>query len=344
MGTKGRMETADLRKQVAERLLADPTGFGFFQAIRLLERANPQQAPVGEHADPSEEVVRFSVPPSLAFPASEIQALEAQDDGPAKMAVNFLGLTGPQGVLPYHYTQLVADRLREKDPTMRDFFDLFHHRMISLFYRAWEKYRFPVAYERSQNDRLTQHLGELIGLGFDRPDEQRWVRRETLLYYAGLVASRQRSALALQEMLQDYFKVPVEVQQFIGAWYPLGEEVQCFLDDNPPPGTAALGEGTPVGDEMWDQQARVRLRVGPLTRKQYDDFLPRGKAYKALREMTHFFGGDGVDFELQLVLARDEVPSAELGADPGEGLPLAWGTWLRTRPLDRDPDDTILAL
>jgi type VI secretion system protein ImpH len=344
MGAEGRMETADLGKEVADRLAADPTSFGFFQAIRLLERANPEKAPVGEYADPADEVVRFSVPPSLAFPASEIQSLESQADGPARMAVNFFGLTGPQGVLPYHYTQLVADRLREKDPTMRDFFDLFHHRMISLFYRAWEKYRFPVSFERNQQDRLTRHIGELIGLGFDRPDEQRWVRRETLLYYAGLVASRQRSALALQEMLEDYFKVPVEVQQFIGAWYPLGEEVQCFLDDTPPVGVAGLGEGTPIGDEMWDQQARVRLRVGPLTRPQYEDFLPRGKAYKALREMTHFFGGDGFDFELQLVLARDEVPRTELGSEPGEGLPLAWGTWLRTGPLDRDPDDTILAL
>lgn len=338
------METADLKKDVTERLLADPTSFGFFQAIRLLERANPEMAPVGEYADPADEVVRFSVPPSIAFPASEIQSLEMQEDGPAKMAVNFLGLTGPQGVLPYHYTQLVADRLREKDPTMRDFFDLFHHRMISLFYRAWEKYRFPVTFERNQNDRLTQHIGELIGLGFDQPDEQRWVRRETLLYYASQVASRQRSALSLQEMLQDYFSVPVEVQQFIGAWYPLGEEVQCFLDDTPPPGTAALGEGTPIGDEMWDQQARVRLRLGPLNRKQYEDFLPRGNAYKALREMTHFFGGDGVDFELQLVLSRDAVPVPELGSDSSDGLPLAWGTWLTTGTLDRDPDDTILAL
>lgn len=338
------METADLKKEVAERLMADPTGFGFFQAIRLLERANPQQSPIGEYADPADEVVRFSVPPTIAFPASEIQSLTEQDEGPVKMAVNFLGLTGPQGVLPYHYTQMVADRLREKDPTMRDFFDLFHHRMISLFYRAWEKYRFPVAFERNQNDRLTQHIGELIGLGFDRPDEQRWVRRETLLFYAGLVASRQRSALALQEMLEHHFKVPVEVQQFIGAWYPLGEEVQLFLDDNPPPGTAALGEGTPIGDEMWDQQARVRLRLGPLTRTQYEDFLPRGKAYKVIREMTHFFGGDGVDFELQLVLSRNDVPAPELGSDSSEGLPLAWGTWLRTGTLDRDPDDTILAL
>jgi type VI secretion system protein ImpH len=331
-------------RDVADRLAEDPTAFGFFQAIRLLERFSPERAPIGAHADPAEEVVRLAVHPSLAFPASEIQSLEPSEDGPARMTVNFFGLTGPQGVLPYHYTQLVADRLRSRDPTLRDFLDLFHHRILSLFYRGWEKYRFPVAYERNQQDRLTEHLADLIGLAPERAGEHRWVRRETLLYYAGLLASQQRSALALAELLQDYFEVPVEVQQFVGSWYPLTEDTRCYLDDDPPPGTAALGEGSVVGDAIWDQQARVRLRLGPLSRERYEEFLPRGRAFKALRELTRVYGGDGFDFELQLVLERADVPVATLGADREEGLPLAWGTWLKTRPMDRDPDDTILTL
>jgi len=339
------METPDLtRLDVAERLAADPTSFGFFQAVRLLERQHPDRAPVGQFADPADEVARFQVPPTLAFPASEIQALDQAGDGPARMQVNFLGLTGPQGVLPHHYTQLVVERMRARDPALRDFLDLFHHRMISLFYRAWEKYRFPVAYERNQQDRLSEHLADLIGLAPPRPNEHRWVRRETLLYYASLIASRQRSALALEEMLQDYFEVPVSVQQFVGAWYPLSHEDLCFLSEEPPPGAATLGDGVPAGDEIWDQQARVRLRIGPLRRERYEEFLPRGNAYKALRELTHFFGGDGFDFELQLILDRQDVPAVALGGEDGEGLPLGWGTWLNTRPLDRDPDDTLLTL
>ncbi|HSB55029.1 MAG TPA: type VI secretion system baseplate subunit TssG, partial [Gemmatimonadales bacterium] len=121
------METADLiRLDPTERLLQDPTAFRFFQAIRLLERARPERGPVGGFADPAEEVARFGVPPSLAFPASEIQSLDDAEDDPARMQVNFFGLTGPLGVLPYHYTQLVAERLRSKDPVLRDFFDIFH--------------------------------------------------------------------------------------------------------------------------------------------------------------------------------------------------------------------------
>jgi type VI secretion system protein ImpH len=339
------MEAPDLIDlDPTERLLEDPTSFGFFQAVRLLERARPDRAAVGGFADPADEVARFSVTPVLAFPASEIQALQDKPDGPAWMQVNFFGLTGPLGVLPYHYTQLVAERLRSKDPVLRDFFDLFHHRLISLFYRAWEKYRFPVAYERNQKDKLSEHLADLVGLGKEKPGAHAWVRREAFLYYAGQIASRQRSALALREMLEDYFGVPVEVDQFVGSWYPLSEDAFCRLDDEVVVGAAPLGGGCPVGDEIWDQQARVRLRIGPLRRAQYEQYLPRGNAHKALRELTHQFGGDGFDFEVQLVLDRRDVPATTLGADREEGLPLSWGTWLRTAPFDRDPDDTILIL
>lgn len=344
MGAKGRVETPDLiRLDPADRLMEDPTAFGFFQAVRLLERTHPDRSPVGGLADPSEEVARFSVNPALGFPASEIQGISEPEDGPTRLLVNFFGLTGPQGVLPLAYSQLVAERQRAKDPAMRDFLDIFHHRMISLFYRAWEKYRFAVGYERNQKDKLTEHIADLMGLGPDRQVDEPVIKREALLYYSGLVASRQRSAQAMEAMLEDYFGVDVKVEQFVGAWYPLSQDGLCILDDDPAPGAAGLGEGCPAGDEIWDQQARVRLRLGPLRRKQYESFLPRGTAHKALKELTRQFGGEGFDMEVQLVLDRRDVPGTMLGAERN-GLPLGWGSMLTTRPLDRDPDDTILTL
>ena len=32
-----------------------------------------------------------------------------------------------------------------------------------------------------------------------------------------------------------------------------------------------------VGNEIWDQQSRVRIQLGPLTLEQYMDFLPGHK-------------------------------------------------------------------
>src|SRR5690606_8343348 len=119
-----------------------PNSFSFFQAVRILQAARPDREGVGRFVDPSREVVRFGAHRGIGFPASEIQTLEADGDRPLRMRVNFMGLIGPMGVLPHHYTLLASERSRTKDSAYGEFLDLFHHRLISLFYRAWEKSRF----------------------------------------------------------------------------------------------------------------------------------------------------------------------------------------------------------
>ena len=339
------MESAPVERTVEEQLWEDPTSFEFFQAVRLLQRLFPHRTPVGEFRNPEQEVVRFVVPPTIAFPASDIQSLAERPNQPPRMAVNFMGLTGPQGVLPHNYTLQVAERVRGRDYALRDFLDIFHHRIVSLFYRGWEKYRFAVAYERDREDRFTGHLLDLVGLGTQELRKRLPVPDEALVFYAGLLALRSRPAVALQQMLEDYFGVPVDIEQFVGGWYALDVGTQCRLADEMDGGASQqLGWGAVVGDEVWDQQSRVRIRLGPLTRAQYDEFLPTGGAYEPLRALVRFFAGEQFDFEIQLVLARDEVPLCILGAD-GDGVPpLGWCTWLRSSPLSRDPDETILTL
>ncbi|HEU4628435.1 MAG TPA: type VI secretion system baseplate subunit TssG [Gemmatimonadaceae bacterium] len=327
-----------------EALLRDhATSVEFFQAVRLLERTHPDRTPVGGFGDPAAEVARFSVPPSIAFPASEIQSLTVDDEGPARMAVNFLGLTGPTGVLPHAYTLQVAERARLRDTALRDFLDLFHHRLVSLFYRAWEKYRFTVAHERARRDPLAAHVADLIGFGTEGLQGRLALRDESLLFYSGLLASHRRSAVGLEQLVSDYFGVPVTVEQFVGEWYPLATADQCALDDALESPSSRLGSGAVVGDEVWDPQAHVRLRLGPLTRTQYDDFLPGGSALARLRELVRVYADDQLDVEVQLVLRHDAVPPCRLGAE-GPALPLGWATWLRTAPSAHDADDTVLSL
>jgi type VI secretion system protein ImpH len=324
-------------------LVRDPTAFQFFQAVRLLGLGSPGTRQVGDFADPAEEPVRFSVPASLGFPASEIRSVEEMPDGPLRMTVTFMGLIGPQGTLPDHYTQLVAERLQKRDRGLRDFLDIFHHRMLSLFYRSWEKSRFPVAYERSRQDPITRHVRDLVGIGRDAPSDEPAPHREALLYYAGLLLPQPRSALGLEQLLEGFFDVPVAVEQFVGDWYVPAGETQCVVSDDEP-AAGRLGYGALVGDAVWDRQAKVRIRLGPLGRERYREFLPGGTAHDELRRLTRFYGGDALDFAVQLVLAREDVPPCRLGMDEGGGLPLGWSTWVRTAPLTRDPDDTILTL
>lgn len=320
----------------------DPTSFGFFQAVRLLERLRPERSRVGGFGDPADEVVRFSVPATTAFPPSEIAALEMPDAGPARMTVSFMGLTGPSGVLPYHYTSLAAERKRARDDAYGAFLDLFHHRMLSLFYRAWAKHRFAVGVETG-DDRLREHVLDLVGAGLDATREHMPLASDALVRYSGLFVLQTRSALALEQLLEDYFGVPAEIDQFVGGWYPLAERDQCALGEETDISTQ-LGAGAVIGDEVWDQQTRARIRLGPLSRARLDEFLPGGRAHGALRDLTRFFSHDQFEFELQLVLAHDEVPALVLGGDAEAPQPLGWSTWLRTRPFSAPADDILLRL
>jgi type VI secretion system protein ImpH len=335
------METTSVELARLARLLAEePTAFDFFQAVRVLHRLAPERSAVGEFSDPADEVVRFAANPSYGFPPSEIHALEDGSEGQRKLTVNFFGLTGPQGVLPLHYSRLAAERARVRDTALRDFLDLFNHRAIALLFRAWAKYR-PWPSEPA-DDRIAHHLLDLIGLGTAGLAERLAAPTSSLVPYAGLMGPAPRPAVALEALIEDYFDVPVEVDQFVGGWYPLVPGTQCEIGEDEP--SAQLGVGAVVGDEIWDPQARIRIRIGPLTRRRYDEFLPTGPAYPVLRGLTEFFGGGQYDFEVQLVLDRADVPDCVLGADDGTAPPLGWCTWLRTGPLDRDPDDMILTL
>ncbi|HEX6924596.1 MAG TPA: type VI secretion system baseplate subunit TssG [Longimicrobiaceae bacterium] len=337
------MEDAALaRRALEEALREDPSAFGFFQAVRLLEELRPDREPVGHFVDPSREVVRFSAHRSIAFPPGEIHSLDWDDSGPASMRVNFLGLIGPQGVLPHHYTELTIERGRIRESPLGDFLDLFHHRILSLFYRAWKKYRVAVEVGK-EGDALREHLLDLVGMGLPATREGLPFEEEALVFYAGLLAAPQRSAVALEQLLEDYFGVPVQVSQFEGGWYPLPEHDLCALSEDGTGPSSCLGRGAVVGDEIWDPQSRVRIRIGPLPFDQYERFLPTGDAYARLRELTRFYGRDEYEFELQLVLAAQEVPGVVLGDDTHR-QPLGWATWIRSAEFSRDADDTILKL
>lgn len=345
MATTGGPGNPDVGVSKVEReLREEPFLFEFFQAVRLLERLFPDKSPVGRFNPPGSEVVRFGAHSTLVFPASEIQALDWPDDSKSgQMQVNFMGLTGPEGVLPLYYTALVAERLRVGDKSSSDFFDIFNHRIISLFYLAWEKYRFSVAYEREGLDPFSHHLLDLIGMGTPALQARLPILDESLLYYSGLIAQHPRTASALQNLLTDYFEVPVEVEQFAGGWYPLDRQTQTSLQGGFSE-SEELGLGVVVGDEVWDQTARVRIKIGPLTLPQYQDFLPQGTAFPALRALTRFFSNGEFDFEIQLILHRNDVPPCELGAEDENAPQLGWHTYIKNQEMKQDASDTILQL
>ncbi|MDQ3907631.1 MAG: type VI secretion system baseplate subunit TssG [Acidobacteriota bacterium] len=325
-----------------DELFEEAYRFEFFQAVRLLERLNPTRAAVGlHHAAPSEEIVRFRTRPSLQFPASEVHELNrnGDDEAPPEMTVNFIGLTGPSGVLPAHTTELVAERARHRDSALWEFFDLFGHRMASLFYRAWDRYRFTVTFERGERDEFREHLFSLIGMGTRGLRGRLGLPDEGLLLYAGLVAQRPHSASAIESILGDYFQVPARVESFTGQWLELDAESLCRLGR----ANSELGYGTIAGSRVWDAQSKFRVRFGPLALKEFTALLPTGRNYQPAVRLAGFVASAELDFDFQLVLNADEVPECRLGAESPARPMLGWTTWLKTRPFAHDDSQVVLA-
>lgn len=341
MATQSGLQTVDLKFEPVRALLEkEPYCVQFFQAVRLLERLYPDRKPVGLFVAPGMEVVQFSSVPTLAFPASEIQDLQQGKDGQLKMSVNFMGLSAAVGVLPHVYTEFLLERARFKDRSPAEFFDIFNHRMISLFYRGWQKYRFYIAYERTgaNDDAISARLLDLIGLGTESLTRRMDIADGACLYYVGLLSQRRPTAQGLKQLLEDYFEVKVGIEQFTGTWRRLPAGNLTFLRDT---GSFCerLGMGTIVGDEAWDQHGAITIRLGPLSFERYREFLPGGRANKELRAWLRMYTNREFDFVIQLVLERAEVPPMNLGDTGDAASRLGLVSWVKNRALDRDPDE-----
>jgi type VI secretion system protein ImpH len=258
--------------------------------------------------------------------------------------VAFLGLTGTQGVLPLWYTEWMIARKAAKDETLAAFLDLFNHRLISLFYRAWEKHRPQVLYELNVTrgrhldpDPFTQSLFDLIGMGTKGLRGRMRVRDESLLLYAGLIAQRPHSAAALRGVLRDYFSVPVEIDQCLGSWYALQDGDRCYLSSDQE--RNQLGEGAFLGDEVWNQQSRFRIRLGPLGIERFVEFLPDGTAMAKLVELTKYLVGQAMVFDVQVFLLAAEVPACRLDDEGVDAPRLGWLGWLKTGEFSADAGD-----
>jgi len=340
MATTGRRPDSPLIKI----LFDESYRFDFFQAVRLMRRVFPNRRAVGRESDASREVVRFRTRLSMAFPPSQIHEIlqngDREDDPPPEMVVSFMGLTGPLGVLPHHYTELLIERVRHKDRAMWEFLDLFNHRFISLFYRAWEKYRFTVAYELGEDDRFTQHLFDTVGLGTGGLRGRLSFPDHAQIFYGGLVAQRPHSATAMESILGDFFGVPVAAKQFSGQWLKLDEDSITRVGR----ANSQLGINTVAGVRVWDNQSKFRLRVGPLTLKEFLAFLPVGSAFKPAAEFTRLLVGMEFDFDVQLVLKAEAVPASVLTTRARRRAMLGWTSWLKTQAFIEDDSQVILSV
>jgi type VI secretion system protein ImpH len=352
---------------VVQRLLDDPHGFEFFQAVRLLENWWAREDGL-TRTQVLATRLSFRNSLSMSFPASEIEALRTQwqqlkdhtggseDDAPApasktpqrvEITQAFMSLLGSGGALPGYYTDAIAQRESERHGnSARAFLDIFLHRAVALFYEAWRKHRLAVQFEADRKRAFLPLMLSVAGIGHRSLRErlhapEGGVADDALAHFAGALQGRPLSAHSLQRLLSYYFRVPVQLEQFVGRWFALPKGNQSVVGLS----NMQLGRELVIGERVWQRDLRLRLTFGPLSGERFKRFLPGGQAALALRELLGLLSGPTLEYEVRLALKADDVRGIELSDTAAPRL--GWNSFLVTAPETRTRTDTgydLLAL
>ena len=311
-----------------ERIAAEPWRYEFFSAMRWLENYFHDQPRLGTARKPSNEPVRLGQSADLSFAPSSLHSV-VRDGANARprIEVRFFGLFGPNGPLPYHLTEHARNRLlHHGDASFARFADIFHHRLLLLFYRAWAQAQPTVGLDRPEDDRFAAYVGSLIGLGEPEQRVRDAAPDHIKLHFSGHLSSQIRTADGLASILTGYLGRPVQVVQFAGSWLelPRSERTRLGAASSGSRVAATLGGGAVLGDKVWDRQHKFCVHVGPLDHATFESLLPGGHALPGLTALIDQFIGDELTWELKLDLRAQEVRPCK----PGRHGRLGWTTWL----------------
>lgn len=320
MASEKRMQ-ADTIKWYAD-LCAEPEKHDLFNVLRTLERIYPETERLGRSVSPKSENVRLSQEPSMAFAPSDIfsfmEGLKGEKDQLSSLG---FGLFGPNGPMPLHLTEYAQQRSRNfNDPTFSKFADIFHHRLLSLFYRSWADAEPTVEMDRPNENRFDLYVGALCGLG-DEEQVTSHLPRQDRFYQAGLLAMQSRPTDSLKHILQDHFGLQFEVESFTGGWLSLDKAEQSSISQYDP---CQLGVSTTLGDKIFDLQHIFTVRCGPASYPKVADLLPGQAGYDTLLTLIRGFAGDEFDWNIEFVIETDEIPKVQLGKQGH----LGWTSWL----------------
>ncbi|TPQ27381.1 type VI secretion system baseplate subunit TssG [Methylomonas koyamae] len=334
----------DELRQAADR-------FDFFEALRLIETLHPDKPRLGESLKAGDDAIRLSQEPGLEFPASAISAYVAESANSAKprLAVNFMGLFGPNGPLPLHLTEYARQRARHHhDPTLARFADVFHHRMISLFYRAWANARPEVHYDRPHTDRFAFYVGSLAGVAGEAFQQRDALADRAKLFYAGHFSVQTKHPDGLRAVIADVLGLGVRIEEFVGEWMDIQPAEQTRLGASPE--IASLGQTALLGASVWGCQHKFKVVLGPMALADYLALLPGAVLFEQVKSAVRNYVGDEYVWDAQLVLKCAEVPpEMALGVPPQQDkrsmngyAQLGWSMWLGPRSSECDADDLLL--
>ena len=325
------------------RIEQRPGRFDLFQAMRRIESLAPDKARLGDAARPGDEPIRFSEEPALTFAVAAISGLERGGARPPRLVQRVIGFLGPNGALPVHLTEYARERrLHHADRTFGEFLNMLLHRYGLFFYRAWARAQPTVDLDRREQARIPRHVGALFG----HAERGQW-NRDALgdfakLHYSGRLARSVRDADGLQAWVRLHFGVTATVEQFCGHWMPLAAAERSRLQRGGQKGQMALGRGVVLGGAVWDVQHKFRIVIGPLPWARFNAMLPGGGQLEQLQAMVRQYVGFEFDWDLRLILRREDVPAWRLGGGGGVGR-LGRTSWMnRKSPRSEDAGELLM--
>ncbi len=322
-------ENRDEDHPVIRNLLAEGYRYEFFEAVRLIQTLVPDAPRLGHQGPPQKECIRFHPTADLSFAPSDIVEIK-KSEGPEgeprfDVATTFLSLLGSQSPLPTHYTENVLHDDSDES-LVREFLDLFHHRLLSLFYRAWEKYRYSMQFRPGGSDTISSRLLTLAGLAPDLLPKDMKIPAVRFLGYSGLLLQMPRSASGLEGILNDFFRdVGVRIEGCSAQWIPIPLEQQARLGK----ANCGLGRDLTVGERVFDRSNTFSAVVGPVGLDVFLRFLPPGERLAEMRELVDIFNSDNLDYYVELWIKREELPELKLSSPTAM---LGWSTWVGQNP------------
>jgi len=302
-------------------LLADAPRMSFFRLCELMELVTPDLPPLGTTDSPANEPVRFRASGRLGFPGREIDAVEIdseQPELPPVIRTTFLGLYGVDARMPAYFLDEIAQRRDGAEP-LAAFLDLFHHRIVTQFYRVARKYRYPVGFRQGGQDQVSRCLLGLLGLGIGQPEIGRIVPTQKLLSMLGLACQRTRTAEGLAGVLQHALPdATITVEEFHPVWIPLDT-----FDRMP------LGENCVLGRGFFDRANTVRVVITPSEHESVVGMMPGGKAREEVMALLRLYLGYAAHACLEMRVRRALMPLPVLNSDE---VRLGYTTQLRLSP------------
>jgi type VI secretion system protein ImpH len=325
-----------VRRDPLVDVAAAPHRYDFQRVMRMVDAHHADKPRLGTARRPVDEPVRLGQTAELAFASSSLSAVDLQDrSGKPRIEVRFFGLFGPNGPLPLHLTAYARERrLHKGDETFARFADLFHHRLLLLFYRAWAQAQPTVSFDRPAEDRFADYVGSLIGAGGAAWRQRDAAPDHARLAFAGLLSRQARNADGLAHLLSGYLGMQVRVEQFVGRWMPLPAAERSRIGRRAASrrmSTSQLGASAVLGQAVFDRQHHFRVHIGPLTLPAFEALLPVGSALPALQALLKQYVGLEYGWDLRLELDKTQVPACR----PGRYGRLGWTTWLGSPPGDR---------